>query len=61
MKSLARFWPDLRARADTYTFVCVLTFVVVALPLVVPVITGRIVDGPVAHGNVTGLWGRSRS
>ena len=57
MKSLARFWPDLRARAGTYTFVCVLTFVVVALPLVVPVITGRIVDGPVAHGNVTGLWG----
>lgn len=57
MKSLARFWPDLRARAGIYTFVCVLAFVAVALPLVVPVITGRIIDGPVAHGDVAGLWG----
>lgn len=57
MRGLARFWPDIRTRAGIYTVVVLLTFAAIGMPLIVPVITGRIIDGPIANGNVAGLWG----
>lgn len=51
-----RFWPDIRQRLGIYTLVIVLTLVANGISLVVPLLTGHIIDGPIAHGDVAGLW-----
>lgn len=56
MRSLARFWPDIRTRLGIYLLVSMLTLTALGLPLVTPIITGRIIDGPVAQGHLGGLW-----
>lgn len=57
MRSLWRFWPDVRARLGTYLFVFVLTLASMGLALLVPLITGWIVDGPIARGDFTAMLG----
>lgn len=57
MRALLKFWPDVRARLGIYTLVTVLTLVANGIALVIPVVTGHIVDGPIAHGDAGGLVG----
>ena len=56
MRPLFRFWPDLRSRIGVYILVLVLTLLANGIQLVVPLITGYIIDGPIAHGDLSGLW-----
>lgn len=56
MRPLLRFWPDLRSRIGVYVLVLVLTLLANGIQLIVPVITGHIVDGPIAHRDLSGLW-----
>ncbi|WP_248278926.1 ABC transporter ATP-binding protein [Brevibacterium sp. 'Marine'] len=56
MRPLLRFWPDLRSRIGVYVLVLVLTLLANGIQLVVPVITGHIVDGPIAHRDLSALW-----
>lgn len=51
MRSLWRFWPDVRARLGVYLFIFVLTLGSMGIALLVPMITGWIVDGPIARGD----------
>ncbi|WP_220085905.1 ABC transporter transmembrane domain-containing protein, partial [Burkholderia multivorans] len=56
VRPLLRFWPDLRTRIGIYAVVLVLTLVANGIQLIVPVITGYIIDGPIAEGDLPGLW-----
>ncbi|MGO3072594.1 MAG: ABC transporter ATP-binding protein [Brevibacterium linens] len=56
MRPLLRFWPDLRSRIGVYVLVLVLTLLANGIQLIVPVITGHIVDGPIAHRDLSALW-----
>lgn len=56
MRALLRFWPDVRARIWVYSLVMVLTLIANAISLVTPVLTGHIIDGPIAHRDIGGLW-----
>ncbi|MGC2940832.1 MULTISPECIES: ABC transporter ATP-binding protein [unclassified Brevibacterium] len=56
MRPLFRFWPDLRSRIGVYILVLVLTLLANGIQLVVPIITGHIIDGPIAHRDLSGLW-----
>ncbi|UZD61322.1 ABC transporter ATP-binding protein [Brevibacterium sp. JSBI002] len=56
MRPLLRFWPDLRSRIGVYVLVLVLTLLANGIQLIVPVITGYIVDGPIANRDLSGLW-----
>ncbi|RBP67982.1 ABC transporter transmembrane protein [Brevibacterium sanguinis] len=53
---LLRFWPDVRARIGVYILVLVLTLVANGIQLLVPLLTGHIIDGPIAHGDLSALW-----
>lgn len=55
MRSLWRFWPDVRARLGVYLFIFVLTLGSMGVALLVPMITGWIVDGPIARGDFAGM------
>ncbi len=55
MRSLWRFWPDVRARLGVYLFIFVLTLGSMGIALLVPMITGWIVDGPIARGDFAGM------
>ena len=56
VRPLLRFWPDLRSRIGVYILVLVLTLLVNGIQLVVPMITGYIIDGPIAHRDLSALW-----
>ncbi|MGN6035437.1 ABC transporter ATP-binding protein [Brevibacterium casei] len=56
VRPLLRFWPDLRTRIGIYAVVLVLTLVANGIQLIVPVITGYIIDGPITEGDLPGLW-----
>ncbi|MGC3020229.1 MULTISPECIES: ABC transporter ATP-binding protein [unclassified Brevibacterium] len=56
MRPLLRFWPDLRSRIGVYILVLVLTLLANGIQLVVPMITGYIIDGPIAHRDLSALW-----
>lgn len=56
VRPLLRFWPDLRSRIGVYILVLVLTLMANGIQLVVPLITGYIIDGPIAHRDLPGLW-----
>lgn len=56
MRPLLRFWPDIRARLGTYSLVIVLTLIGNGITLVIPLLTGDIIDGPIAHHDLAGLW-----
>ena len=56
MRPLLRFWPDLRSRIGVYAFVLVLTLLANGIQLVVPMITGYIIDGPIAERDFSALW-----
>ncbi|TGD31831.1 ABC transporter ATP-binding protein [Brevibacterium sp. S22] len=56
VRPLFRFWPDLRSRIGVYILVLVLTLLANGIQLVVPIITGHIIDGPIAHRDLSGLW-----
>ncbi len=53
---LLRFWPDVRARIGVYILVLVLTLFANGIQLLVPLLTGHIIDGPIAAGDLHGLW-----
>lgn len=55
MRSLWRFWPDVRARLGVYLFIFVLTLGSMGIALLVPMITGWVVDGPIARGDFAGM------
>ena len=56
VRPLFRFWPDLRSRIGIYAVVLVLTLLANGIQLIVPVITGYIIDGPITEGDLSGLW-----
>ena len=56
VRPLLRFWPDLRSRIGVYILVLVLTLLANGIQLVVPMITGYIIDGPIAHRDLSALW-----
>lgn len=56
MRPLLRFWPDIRSRLGIYLFVLILTLFANGIQLVIPIITGYIIDGPIAHRDLPGLW-----
>ncbi|MDN5588598.1 MAG: ABC transporter ATP-binding protein, partial [Brevibacterium sp.] len=56
MRPLLRFWPDLRSRIGVYIAVLALTLLANGIQLVIPLITGHIIDGPIAHRDLSGLW-----
>ena len=56
MRALLRFWPDIRARLWVYSLVMVLTLIANAISLATPMLTGHIIDGPIAHRDPAGLW-----
>ena len=56
MRPLFRFWPDLRSRIGVYVLVLVLTLLANGIQLIVPLITGYIIDGPITDGDLSGLW-----
>ncbi|WP_309132341.1 ABC transporter ATP-binding protein [Brevibacterium sp.] len=56
MHPLLRFWPDVRERIGVYILVLLLTLFANGIQLLVPLITGHIIDGPIAHGDLDGLW-----
>ena len=56
MRPLLRFWPDLRSRIGVYVAVLVLTLLASGIQLVIPLITGHIIDGPIASRDLSGLW-----
>nr|WP_281389036.1 ABC transporter ATP-binding protein [Brevibacterium renqingii] len=56
VRPLLRFWPDLRSRIGVYVLVLVLTLLANGIQLVVPMITGHIIDGPIAHRDLSALW-----
>lgn len=56
MRALLRFWPDVRQRWGTYALVLLLTLLGNGISLVFPVLTGAIIDGPIAHHELAGLW-----
>ena len=56
MRALLRFWPDVKERGLVYLLVLVLTLVGNGISLLVPLLTGLIVDGPIAHRDLAGLW-----
>ncbi|WP_350269211.1 ABC transporter ATP-binding protein [Brevibacterium sp. CBA3109] len=56
MRPLLRFWPDLRSRIGVYIAVLALTLLANGIQLVIPLITGHIIDGPIAHRDLPGLW-----
>lgn len=56
VRPLLRFWPDLRSRIGIYAVVLVLTLLANGIQLIVPVITGYIIDGPITEGDLSGLW-----
>src|SRR5699024_12861525 len=51
-----RFWPHLRSRIGVYFLFLVLTLLANGIQLVVPMITGYILDGPIAHRDLSALW-----
>ncbi|SMY00425.1 MULTISPECIES: ABC transporter ATP-binding protein [unclassified Brevibacterium] len=56
MRPLLRFWPDLRSRIGVYIVVLALTLLANGIQLIIPLITGHIIDGPIAHRDLSGLW-----
>jgi ATP-binding cassette subfamily B protein len=56
VRPLLRFWPDLRSRIGVYILVLVLALLANGIQLVVPMITGYIIDGPIAHRDLSALW-----
>ncbi len=56
VRPLLRFWPDLRSRIGVYVLVLVLTLLANGIQLIVPIITGHIIDGPIAHRDLQALW-----
>jgi ATP-binding cassette subfamily B protein len=56
VRPLLRFWPDLRSRIGVYILVLVLTLLANGIQLIIPIITGHIIDGPIAHRDLGGLW-----
>ncbi|TSI15985.1 ABC transporter ATP-binding protein [Brevibacterium aurantiacum] len=56
MRPLLRFWPDLRSRIGVYIAVLALTLLANGIQLIIPLITGHIIDGPIAHRDLSGLW-----
>lgn len=56
MRPLLRFWPDLRSRIGVYIAVLALTLLANGIQLVIPLITGHIIDGPIADRDLSGLW-----
>ncbi|NJC56813.1 ATP-binding cassette subfamily B protein [Brevibacterium marinum] len=56
VRPLLRFWPDLRSRIGVYIAVLALTLLANAIQLVIPLITGHIIDGPIADRELSGLW-----
>nr|WP_231441857.1 ABC transporter ATP-binding protein [Brevibacterium zhoupengii] len=56
VRPLLRFWPDLRSRIGVYIAVLVLTLLANGIQLIIPLITGHIIDGPIAHRDLSGLW-----
>ncbi|MCX0278427.1 ABC transporter ATP-binding protein/permease [Nocardia zapadnayensis] len=56
MRSLLRFWPDIRRKLHVYLTIIALTFAANAISLLVPALMGRIVDGPIAEQDLSALW-----
>ncbi|MDO5501256.1 MAG: ABC transporter ATP-binding protein, partial [Propionibacteriaceae bacterium] len=56
MRSLLRFWPDIRQKLHVYLTIIALTFAANAISLLVPALMGRIVDGPIADRDLSALW-----
>ncbi|WP_231938878.1 ABC transporter ATP-binding protein [Brevibacterium sandarakinum] len=56
MRPLLRFWPDLRSRIGVYIAVLALTLLANGIQLIIPLITGHIIDGPIAGRDLSGLW-----
>ena len=55
MRDLSRFWPDIRPRAWRYAVSILLALFSTGIGLVIPVLTGRAVDGPIAEHDHRGL------
>lgn len=55
MRAILRFWPDIRERLWVYGVIIFLSLFANGLQLVVPLLTGRIIDGPIAHHDPAGL------
>ncbi|WP_029090020.1 ABC transporter ATP-binding protein [Brevibacterium album] len=55
MRILLRFWPDIRPRAGRYLVSILLALASTGVSLLIPVLTGRAVDGPIAERSLTGL------
>ncbi|SDS91337.1 ATP-binding cassette, subfamily B [Brevibacterium sandarakinum] len=56
VRPLLRFWPDLRSRIGVYIAVLALTLLANGIQLIIPLITGHIIDGPIAGRDLSGLW-----
>lgn len=56
MRAILRFWPDLKPRIAVYTLIIVLTAIANGISLVIPVITGAAIDGPIAAKRLDALW-----
>ncbi len=55
MRDLLRFWPDIRPRAWRYAVSILLALFSTGVGLLIPVLTGRAVDGPIADHDYRGL------
>src|SRR5699024_469003 len=55
MRDLLRFWPDIRPRAWRYGVSILLALFSTGVGLLIPVLTGRAVDGPIADRDHRGL------
>lgn len=55
MRDLLRFWPDIRPRAWRYAVSILLALFSTGVGLLIPVLTGRAVDGPIAEHDHRGL------
>lgn len=56
-QSLIRLWPFIRPEARSLVMSAVLALAAMVCGLVIPLIVQRIVDGPIADRNLSGLWG----
>lgn len=54
--SLRRFWPYIRPFRFTLAGAIGLSFVAMLTGIVIPLVTARIIDGPIADGNLAALW-----
>jgi ATP-binding cassette subfamily B protein len=55
MRILLRFWPDIRPRAVRYVASILFALASTGISLLIPVLTGRAIDGPLAERSLPGL------